>query len=189
MEGEIYFMLDGSSYISKIEFEEGKQFIYSFVEKISLDLQNVKLSVDVFRSEIIHAISLQNTSGLRYQLGRVAAIDFTGESVNQSVLLRYIQETESISVSTNRIFIFVSNGQFLDTHLIEAIKNSTENNQTSLLTVGLGQNVQWDNLESPASHGYFVFSYKDTLTGSPSSKRDDNDIVFIKYKTRCTVSD
>jgi hypothetical protein len=115
MEGEIYFMLDGSSYISKIEFEEGKQFIYSFVEKISLDLQNVKLSVDVFRSEIIHAISLQNTSGLRYQLGRVAAIDFTGESVNQSVLLRYIQETESISVSTNRIFIFVSNGQFLDT--------------------------------------------------------------------------
>ena len=163
MEGEIFFMLDGSSYITKSEFEEGKQFIYSFVEKImSLDLRNVKLSVDVFRSEIIHAISLQNTSSLRYQLGRVAAIDFTGESVNQSVLLRYIQETESISISTNRIFIFVSNGQFLGTHLIEAIKNSTDNTLTSLLTVGLGQNVQWDNLESLASHGYFVFSYKDT---------------------------
>jgi hypothetical protein len=61
MEGELYVMLDGSSYITKSEFEEGKQFIYSFVEKImSLDLRNVKLSVDVFRSEIIHAISLQN---------------------------------------------------------------------------------------------------------------------------------
>jgi predicted peroxiredoxin len=71
MEGEIYFMLDGSYYITKSEFEEGKQFIYSFVENImSLDLQNVKLSVDVFRSEIIHAISLQNTSNLRYQLGK-----------------------------------------------------------------------------------------------------------------------
>jgi hypothetical protein len=65
-------MLDGSSYIPKSEFEEGKQFIYSFVEKImSLNLQNVKLSVDIFRNEIIHAISLQNTSSLRYQLGFV----------------------------------------------------------------------------------------------------------------------
>lgn len=163
MESEIYLMMDGSSYITKREFEEGKQFIYSFVEKImSLKLQNVKMSVDVFQSEIIHAISLQNTSNLRYQLGRVAAIDFTGESVNQSVLLRYIQTTESISISENRFFIFVSNGQFLDTHLIEAIKNSIDNNSTFLLTVGLGQNVQWDNMESLASHGYFVFSHKDT---------------------------
>lgn len=163
MDGEIYFMLDGSSYITKSEFEECKKFVYSFVEKImSLKLQNVKMSVDVFQSEIIHAISLQNISNLRYQLGRLAAIDFTGESVKQSVLLRYIQNIESISISEKRIFIYVSNGQYFDTHLIEAIKNNLDNNLTSLLAVGLGQNVQWDNMESLASHGYFVFSYKDT---------------------------
>ena len=95
-------------------------------------------------------------------MSAVAAIDFTGESVNQSVLLRYIQNTESISISKNRIFIFVSNGQFLDTHLIEAIKNNIDNNLTLLLAVGLGQNVQWDNMKSLASHGYFVFSHKET---------------------------
>ncbi|VDI18149.1 Hypothetical predicted protein [Mytilus galloprovincialis] len=158
--GEIRILLDSSRSISQKLFKEGRQFIYALIEKlISFNLLNVNVSVDIFSEEVKEAIPLQNISGMKRKLGGLSLVEYNGNNVNQSLLSQHIKDIGMTSSSTNFI-IFISNGVFLDSHLIEKLKHSA-NEQSVIVSVGLSEENNWNNLEDLASYGYFVFSFED----------------------------
>ncbi|XP_076079078.1 uncharacterized protein LOC143049268 [Mytilus galloprovincialis] len=161
VKGEIHVLLEDSIYITPAELKEGKQFIYTFVESLlSFHLTNVKLSVDIFGNKIIEAIPLSDVSGLKYKLGSVAFVEYSGGDVNQSPLIKHVQNMGTLS-SSNSFVIFITNGNSFNSNLIKQLQNVVNNSKTILITVGLGSDPIWDNLEDLASYGYFVFSGED----------------------------
>ncbi|CAC5402877.1 Sushi, nidogen and EGF-like domain-containing protein 1,Alpha-tectorin [Mytilus coruscus] len=161
IKGEMHVLLEDSIYITRAELKEGKQFIYTFIEALlSFHLQNVKLSVDVFGNKIIEAIQLYDISGMKYKLGSVAVVKYSGIDVNQSSLIKHVQNIGTLS-SSNSFMIFITSGKSLDLYLIKKLQNVVDNSKTNLITVGLGSDPDWDNLEDLASYGYFVFSSED----------------------------
>ncbi|XP_052089062.1 uncharacterized protein LOC127725814 isoform X2 [Mytilus californianus] len=161
VEGKMHVLLEDSMYITRTELKEGKQFIYTFIEALlSFHLQNVKLSVDVFGNKIIEAIPLYDISGMKYKLGSVAVVEYSGIDVNQSSLIKHVQNIGTLS-SSNSFVIFITNGKSFDSRLIKKLQNVVNTSKTNLITVGLGSDPDWDNLEDLASYGYFVFSGED----------------------------
>ncbi|VDI18150.1 Hypothetical predicted protein [Mytilus galloprovincialis] len=96
---------------------------------------------------------------MKRKLGGLSLVEYNGNHVNQSLLSQHIKDIGMTSSSTNFI-IFISNGVFLDSHLIEKLKHSA-NEQSIIVSVGLSEDNNWDNLEDLASYGYFVFSSDD----------------------------
>ncbi|XP_052082609.1 uncharacterized protein LOC127720179 [Mytilus californianus] len=159
--GEIRILLENSGSITKELFQEGRQFIYTFIEELtSFNLTNVDVSVDIFNEEVIEAIQLKNISGMERKLGGLSIIEYSRHNVNQSLLLQHIIDI-GMTTSSNSFIIFISNGVFLDSHLIEKLKHSVVNETSIIVSVGLSVDTDWDNLEDLASYGYFVFSSED----------------------------
>ncbi|CAC5373566.1 Sushi, nidogen and EGF-like domain-containing protein 1,Alpha-tectorin [Mytilus coruscus] len=158
--GEIRILLENSGYITREVFKEGRQFIYTLIEELtSFNLTNVNSSVDIFSDEVTEAIPLQNISGMDYKLGGLSLVEHSENNVNKSLLSQHIKDIGIIS-SSNSFIIFISNGGFLDSQLIEKLKHSV--NETSIiLSVGLGEDTNWDNVEDLATYGYCVFSSDD----------------------------
>ncbi|VDI63546.1 Hypothetical predicted protein [Mytilus galloprovincialis] len=115
--------------------------------------------VDIFSEEVTEAIPLQNISGMDYKLGGLSIVEHAENSVNKSLLVQHIKDIGKTSSFTSFI-IFISNGVFLDSHLIEKLKHSV-NEASIIVSVGIGEDTHWDNLEDLASYGYFVFSSDD----------------------------
>ncbi|CAC5402873.1 Sushi, nidogen and EGF-like domain-containing protein 1,Alpha-tectorin [Mytilus coruscus] len=161
VEGEIHLLLEDSIHITRAEFKDGKQFIYTFIEAlISFHLQNVDLSVDIFGNKIIEAIPLNDISGMKYKLGSVALVEYSGIDVNQSSLIKHVHNIGTLS-SSNSFVIFITSGKSFDSHLIKKLQSVVINSKTNMITVGLGSDQDWYNLEDLASYGYFVFSGED----------------------------
>lgn len=78
-------------------------------------------------------------------------------NVNRSLLVQHIKDMTSSSTS---FIIFISNGVFLNSHLIEKLKHSI-NKSSIIVSVGIGEDTNWDNVEDLATYGYFVFSSED----------------------------
>ncbi|CAC5373570.1 Alpha-tectorin [Mytilus coruscus] len=160
--GEIRILLDSSRSIRQELFKEGRKFIYTLIEELtSFNLTNVNSSVDIFSDEVAEAIPLQNISGMDYKLGGLSLVEYNGNNVNQSFVLQQIKDIGMTSSSISFI-IFVSNGVFLDSHIIEKLKHTT-NEQSIIVSVGLSEDTNWDNLEDLATYGYFVFSSEDAI--------------------------
>ncbi|CAG2237087.1 unnamed protein product [Mytilus edulis] len=160
--GEIRILLENSGSISQELFKKGRQFIYTLIEELSsFNLMNVHSSVDIFSDEVTEAIPLQNISGLDYKLGGLSIVEYTGNDVNQSLLVQHIKDIGMTS-SSKSFIIFISNGFFLDSHLIEKLKHSA-NDQSIIVSVGLSVDANWDYVEDLASYGYFVFSSEDAI--------------------------
>ncbi|CAC5407372.1 unnamed protein product [Mytilus coruscus] len=160
--GEIRILLDNSRSIKQKLFKEGRQFTYTLIEElIYFNLPNLNLSVDIFSDEVTEGIPLQNISGMERKLGGLSLVEYTGNYVNQSLLSQHIKDIGMTS-SSNSFIIFISNGVFLDSHLIEKLKHSA-NEQSIIVSVGLSEDTNWGNLEDLATYGYFVFSSEDAI--------------------------
>ncbi|XP_063410688.1 uncharacterized protein LOC134693718 [Mytilus trossulus] len=160
--GDIRILLDSSISTRQKLFDEGRKFIYKLIEElISFNLLNVNVSVDIFSEEVTEAIPLQNISRIKRKLGGLSLVEYNGHNVNQSLLAQHIKNIGMTSSSTSFI-IFIPNGVFLDSQLIERIKHST-NERSIIVSVGLIEDPMWDNLEDLATYGYFVFSSEDAI--------------------------
>ncbi|XP_071145017.1 uncharacterized protein [Mytilus edulis] len=158
--GEIRILLENSGSITHEVFKEGRQFIYTLIEELtSFNLSNVNSSVDIFSDKVTEAVLLQNISGMDYKLGGLSIVEHTENKVNQSLLVQHVKDI-GITSSSNTFIIFISNGYFLDSHLIEKLKHSV--NETSIIvSVGIGEDNNWDYVEDLATYGYFVYSSED----------------------------
>lgn len=90
----------------------------------------------------------------------MAFVEYSGGDVNQSPLIKHVQNMGTLS-SSNSFVIFITNGNSFNSNLIKQLQNVVNNSKTILITVGLGSDPIWDNLEDLASYGYFVFSGED----------------------------
>lgn len=154
-------MLENSGSITQELFKEGRQFIYTFIEELTnLNLSNVNLSVDIFSDVVTNAIPLNNISGLKRRLGGLSLVEYTRNDVNQSLIIQHIKDL-GITSSSNNFIIFISNGVFINSHFIEKQKHSIVNAAPVMVSIGLGKDTNWDNLEDLATYGYFVFSSDD----------------------------
>lgn len=159
--GEIRILLENSRSITQELFKEGRQFIYTFIEELTnLNLSNVNLSVDIFSDVVTSAIPLNNISGLKRRLGGLSLVEYTRNDVNQSLIIQHIKYL-GITSSSNNFIIFISNGVFINSHFIDKQKHSIVNEAPVMVSIGLGKNTNWDNLEDLATYGYFVFSSDD----------------------------
>lgn len=161
--GDIFIILDDSSRTTIEQFMQGKHFVTDFLTSLTeIPSSSINVSIDLIGRNHTSVFPIQSIANFKERMGVLTMTDYRGGLMDLALLEQFAQNLLHQSADKG-IFIIVSSGYSLKRSLLTNLKSNINTSKLTLMTVGLGRDTNWDNLEYLASNGYFVFDRTDGL--------------------------
>ena len=174
---DLYFVLDSSGSVGASNFELMKTFAYNVVNGFDIGPEDTQVGVISFSSSARFHFHLNTYHNKASLLNAINSVSYTGGSTNTAAgldLLRLQGYTSSsggrpLSQAIPRVAVVVTDGVSNSPTATVAAANNVHNAGIETFAVGVGSNVNNDELNAIASDPSFV----SLLSGFDSSQFDN----------------
>jgi collagen type VI alpha len=160
---DIHFLLDNSGSVGGSDFTKQLEFVKKFANSFDIGPNNVQIGVTLFSNGVTNEFWMNDHNTKQKLINAIDRIIYTGGTTRTDLGLKYIRNNAFTAAhgdrpGVNNILIVTTDGKSTNPQSTKTEANLIHKENMNIFAVGVGQNVDRNELETIATDPQNVFT-------------------------------